>query len=138
MHVEIFHARFRGHVHQFKDLRFVAVYAAGGQQAQYMQRIGLADFECFQNHRVVAEFAGFDGVFDLGEILIHHAARADVHVTDFGIAHLARGQAHHFFGSVDDGVRVFAPQKIPVRLARLANGVVVAFFAMTEAVEDEQ
>ena len=138
MHVKIFHARFRSHVHQFKDLRLVAVHAAGRQQAQHMQRVGFAHLNRLHHHRVSAKFAGFNRMFNFRVILIHHAAGADVHVADFGIAHLPRGQAHHFFRSVDNGVRVLTPQKIPVRLARLANGVVVAFLAVAEAVENNQ
>ena len=71
-------------------------------------------------------------------LVIDHAAGADVHMSDFGIAHLLRRQADPFFGSVDQGMGVGFPQEIPVRLARLADGVVVTFLAVAEAVEYDQ
>ena len=101
-------------------------------------RAGFADFNSLEQSRVLAKLTGLDGVLDLGVILIHHAAGADTHVADFGIAHLPRRQAHHFFRSVDEGVRMRFPQEIPVRFARLADGVVVAFLAITEAIENNQ
>ena len=77
-------------------------------------------------------------MLDLGVILIHDAAGADVHVTDFGIAHLQRRQPHPFFGSINDGVRAGFPEHVPVRFARLADGVVIAVLTVSEAVEDDQ
>ena len=138
MHVDVFHAGLRRHVHHFMDLRFVAMHAARRQQAEDMQRALFAGLDGFQQRRITPELAGFDGVFDLGVILIHHPSGADVHVTDFGVAHLPGGQPDHFFRGVDDGVGVRLPQKIPVRFARLTNRVVIAFFTVAEAIEDEQ
>ena len=47
-------------------------------------------------------------------------------------------QPDPFLGGVDGGVRVGRPQEIPVRLARLADRVELAFLAVPEAVEYDQ
>ncbi len=52
------------------------------------------------------EFAGLDRVVDARELLVHDPTRADVEVTDLGIAHLALRQADVEFGGVDPRVRI--------------------------------
>jgi hypothetical protein len=45
------------------------------------------------NGRVLEELAIADRFGDAGEVLIHHSSGAQVHVADFGVAHLAVRQA---------------------------------------------
>jgi hypothetical protein len=59
-------------------------------------------------------------------------------VADLGIAHLCCRQSDPLFRGVNGGVRKAVPEKIPMRFARLTDGVVVAFLAMAEAVEYDQ
>ena len=51
-----------------------------------------------------------NGVTDPHEFLAHHAAGADVHVADFGVAHLPVGQADVAAGGMQEGVRTGLPQ----------------------------
>ncbi|MNZ99418.1 hypothetical protein D3C78_1187410 [compost metagenome] len=44
-------------------------------------------------HRVLEELAVANGLGDAGEVLVDDTAGAQVHVTDFGVAHLPVRQA---------------------------------------------
>jgi hypothetical protein len=136
--VEVRDARVGGHFQHRVDLRLVAVHAAGRDETQHVERGAAADLHGALQGRVFEEFSGFDRVLDLGVVLVYHAPGADIHVPDFGIAHLILGQPDPLLGRVYRRVRVSAPQEIPVRFPRLADGVVVAFLAIAETVEDDQ
>ena len=60
--------------------------------------------------RGLGEAAVGDRVADAHQFLLHHAAGADVHVADLGVAHLAVGQADVAAGGVQQGVRAGLPQ----------------------------
>ena len=72
--------------------------------------------------RRLGEAAVGDRVADAHQLLLHHAAGADVHVADLGVAHLAVGQADVAAGGVQEGVRAGLPQlvKVGVRAWRTA------------------
>jgi hypothetical protein len=59
-------------------------------------------------------------------------------MTDFRISHLCERQSDPFFRRIYRRVRRCFPVKVPMRLARLTDGVVFAFFAIAEAVEYDQ
>ena len=61
-------------------------------------------------------------VHDLG----NHAARAEVHMADLGIAHLAGGQADIVARSVEQAMRMARHEAVPHRCAGLGDGVVLA------------
>ena len=46
-----------------------------------------------------------DRIVDARQVLRHHPAGADIHVADFGIAHLPVGQADGAAGGLQQGVR---------------------------------
>lgn len=73
----------------------MAVYAAVGEQAEDVH--GLARtcslVHRTAKHRVVEELAVADGLGHPGEVLVDDAASTEVHVTDFGVAHLPVRQA---------------------------------------------
>src|SRR5208282_592689 len=86
-------------------------------------------------HGVVKKLPAFDRGLDTRVFLINDAAGADIKVPDFGVAHLRGGQADPLFGSLDERVRIGVPEQIPVRFARLADGIIVTRLAIAEAVE---
>ena len=47
-------------------------------------------------------------------------------------------EADKLFGGVDQGMRVIAPERIPIRLARRQNSVEIGIFTVTEAVQNKQ
>ncbi|MNZ59880.1 hypothetical protein D3C78_779330 [compost metagenome] len=118
----------------------VAVHAAIGQQAHEMH--GFAGGDGFvhgrADGRVLEELAVADRFGDASEVLIHHAAGAEVHVTDFGVAHLAIRKADVHAAARDQAVRHGGPQAIQYRLLRRENGVGFGAVTVTEAVENHQ
>ena len=75
---------------------------------------------------------------DARQILHHHAAGADIEMADFGIAHLAVGQADVFAGRTQKAVRSGLPQPIESRRFRLAYGVIRRVLAPAPAVQNDQ
>lgn len=50
-----------------------------------------------------------DGVADPHQLLVHHAPGADIHVPDFGVAHLPIRQPDIAAGGAQEGVRAGLP-----------------------------
>ena len=85
----------------------MAVHAAVGQEAQDVQRAALCKrvVHGLDVGRVFKEAAIVDGVRYPGQVLVHHAARANVGVADLGVAHLSLWQTHVQAGGGQLGVR---------------------------------
>jgi hypothetical protein len=118
----------------------MAVHAARRHQAEHLQRAaaGPGRGTCLQQCCIVEEFTRGNVMIDAGEVLVDHAARTDVHVADFGIAHLAVGKADMQAMRVDEVVRAGRQQAAPVRAVRERDRVVLGFDAMAPAIEDQQ
>ena len=108
----------------------VGMYAAGGYQTDQMQR-GIMFFAVFhrRQHRLVfKENAILDILGDLYQHLIYHAARTDVGMANFAVAHLAVRQTYVQTGCTDGGRAVFFLQGVDVRGAlsddRVGLGIV--------------
>ena len=118
----------------------MAVNTTIGQQAQDVHGLacshGLVDRGA--NGRVFKELAIADGFGDTGEILIHHAAGAQVHVADLGVAHLAVRQTDIHARTRDQAVRHARAKTIQHRFLGRINGVVFVTFTVTEAIQDDQ
>ena len=140
MHADVFQARARRQFDHRRKLGFMAVHAARRHQPQHVQlrAIGERGVDRLLQDRIFEKFAAFDVRFDARVVLVNHASRADVQVADLGVAHLRGGQADPLFGGVYGGVGIRIPEEIPVRLARLADRVVVTLFAIPEAIEYDQ
>ena len=54
--------------------------------------------------RYLVELLVGDHQVDAGDVHVDDAARTDIHVPDFTVAHLAFGQAHKWPGSLDQRV----------------------------------
>ncbi len=88
--------------------------------------------------RLLRKFARLDGAIDSRVVLVNHAARTNIQMADFGVAHLAARQTDRTFRSIDGRVREFVPQPIPVGFGRAADGVVVRRIATADAVEYQE
>ena len=140
MHRHPRHAAARGQLEHREHVRLVAVHAAGRKQAHHVQGAAAGQ------HRVaggvefgVVEEAGvLDRRVDPGQVLVDDAAGADVHVPDFGIAHLPVRQADVAAFGVDQGGRMFGQQPAPGGHVGLGDGVVGGIVAVAPAIEDQQ
>src|SRR5579863_7208786 len=81
------------------------------------------------------DLAAGDGRADARQVLQHHAAGADIEMADFGIAHLAAGQADVLARGAQKAVRQVLPQPVEGRRLGLADGVIRRVLAPAPAVE---
>ena len=128
------------HLDQRGQMPEMAVHAPPRDQAQQVQGASAAGAAIHGRgqRRVREEVALADAPVDAGQVLIDHAARAEVHVADLGVAHLARRQADRFAAGHERRVRV-ALQELGVRgRAAQRDRVVAAFGAQAPAVEDDE
>ena len=79
-----------------------------------------------------------DGLGDAGEVLVDDPASADIHVSNFGIAHLTGRQADGLSGGFDQYVRIVLPHAVPAGRVSQCNGVMFYTLAETPSVEDHQ
>ncbi len=88
--------------------------------------------------RVRAKRTVFDRDVDARQRLVDDAAGADVHMADFGVAHLTLGKANGFAGSFNQSIWILGEQIIEMRLARDLVGVARGLLADGDAVHDNQ
>ncbi len=108
----------------------MAVHAArrrAGRTRAACRRRRLTASQAPQQRRVVEEAAVRDRRVDAGQVLVHDAAGADVHVADFGIAHLAVRQADVCAVRLHQRVRTVGEQPAPVRQRRQRDRIVGRF-----------
>ena len=74
--------------------------------------------------RDLLKFAAVCGVADARQVLHDHAARADVEMADFRIAHLPAGQADVLARGVQEGMGVLRPELVEGGCPRLPDGIV--------------
>ena len=78
------------------------------------------------------------GDVDLHQVLVHHAAGAEVHVADLGVAHLAVGQADELAAGLQVAHRILGPEGVDMRRALGKDRVGIVVAAFTPAVENHQ
>ena len=111
--------------HHGDELVLMAVDAAVGNQADEMQARGFRFFQGVAEHRIGGQRAFFDRLVDAGEILIDDAARAEIEVADFGIAHLPGRQADIQAGGAEEAFRVLFQHHVMERRVGEQHGVAV-------------
>ncbi len=95
-------------------------------------------FDKFHQFRVTGQFPRTNGGIDAGQVLHNDAPGAYIHVTDFGISHLALWQADFLGACVQVRSRNRAHQPVPIGRVAQGNGVVIGLFAHPPAVEDAE
>ncbi|MNP10208.1 hypothetical protein D3C76_1023490 [compost metagenome] len=138
--VDFFSAALGGQFGHGDQVILVAVHAAIGQQAHEVH--GFTGGDGFvhggADGRVLEELAVADRFGHAGEVLVHHAAGAEIHVADLGVAHLAVRQANVHAAAGNQAVGHGGPQTIQYRLLRRKDGVGFRALTVTEAVENNQ
>ena len=95
-------------------------------------------FESIAQRRVTEKRSVVYGLGYPGDVLGNDAARAYVHVPDFGISHLRVRQAHLQSGRVNQGVGIFSPEAIPVGFFGAVYGVKDGIFRIAPAVQNDE
>ena len=109
-------------VDEGKQVDQVAVHAAVGQQAHEMNGAArlFGVFHRAQQGGIFKKGTGTDIPGDAGQLLIDHAACADIGVTHLAVAHLPVGQTHRLAGAVQQSVG--AGFKQPIQIGGLCGG----------------
>ncbi len=112
------------------------MHAAVGDQPDEVDALGA--LQRGDQRLVAGERAVGDGVVDALEVLAHDRSRAEIEVTDLGVAHLPRRQADVLAAGAQLGVRVLGPQPVHDRRVGLRHGVALALGRQAPAVEDDE
>ncbi|MNV82321.1 hypothetical protein D3C71_1760470 [compost metagenome] len=118
----------------------MTVHAARRQQAEQVHRAAAAPgaIDQVEQRRIGGELAGGDRPVDAREVLVHHAAGAEVHVAHFGVAHLPLGQADGGPRGGDPAMRKALQQAVQGRRARRGQGVGIGLLTQTDAIQNNQ
>ena len=134
------HASGLCNVYQGFEVVLVRVHATGTQKAHQVQASAALNGVLHRRlqHRVGCKFSALYSAVDAQQVLVHHAACAYVHVSHFGVAHLAFGQAYEFTVGAQGGVGVLAEQGVHHRGVGHVDGVGVVGGAIAPTVEDHK
>ncbi|MNV42342.1 hypothetical protein D3C71_1340130 [compost metagenome] len=140
MQIDFLCAALGCHLNHCQDVIFVAVNATGREQTHDVN--GFTGFHRFihrASQRWVAEESPFFNFnVQTGQVLINNTTRAQVDVSNFGVAHLTVWQANFQARSVNQGMRAFGPQCIHDRGFSVENGVILAVFAIAITIQNHQ
>ena len=122
------------------EVLLVGVDAAVGEQPEEMELTPafLRPLHGLHQRRNQVKGVGGNQRVDAGDVHLHNAARADVQVAHFAVAHLAVGQPDKVVRRVNQRVGKLAEQLVVCGLAGQRNGVVGSFSAITPSVKDGQ
>ena len=101
------------------------MHTAIADEAEEVQALAFRFLEGLDEHGHLREFAIADALVDASEVLIDDAARAEVQVTDFAVAHLAFGQPHVLAAGADGAARIRGIKMIMERRLREQRGIAV-------------
>ncbi|MCY1349202.1 hypothetical protein D9M69_353800 [compost metagenome] len=140
MQVDLFGAALGGQLGHGDQVVLVAVHAAFGEQAHEVHGLagGHGLVHGFDYHRVGEEVAVADRLGHAGEVLVNDAAGAEVHVADFGVAHLAVRQADIHAAAGNQAIGQGRAQAVVDRGLCGVNGIVLGAVTVTETVQDDQ
>ena len=134
------HAGTRDQVGEHHQMILVRMHAA--RRGEPHQVTGSAALPEGGDHvgqqRIPRQRSVLDGVVDPRQVRHRDAAGAEVHVADFGIAHLALRQADEALRRVDQRLRAGRDQPIEVGRAGIEDGIVPGVRPEAPAVENAQ
>ena len=128
------------HLHRRLDVGDVGVYAAIGQQAHNVDSRPLifGGQHSLMIGRILEEGALVDVPGDLGQILIDHAACANIGVPHLAVAHLPCWQTHINAGSGELAGGIFGKELIQDGSGGRLDCIAQFFVPQSEAVHDNQ
>src|SRR6267143_1608737 len=92
-----------------------------------MEPVSAGGGKSFLRHAIPIELAGSDRFVNASEILKNDAARAQIEMADFGVAHLAFGETDIGAAGVEFAARIIAIELIVKRRAGKQGGVAIFF-----------
>ncbi len=86
----------------------------------------------------IGDRTGFDSLVNFWQFLHHNPAGTKIHMADFGIAHLPFGQADIKTAGFQKAGRIVGIKRVPNRGVGQCNRIVLAFLAITPAIQNAQ
>ena len=125
VHYQLLNALLFSQIYESKQVRDVAVDSAVREQALQMQRgaVLLDVLNCLQECFVFKEVPVLYCFCNHCQVLINDPARADVKVSDLGVAHLPLRQSYVKPAGLERRSRVFGEYLIQMRLVSRRDGV---------------
>ena len=143
MHIGLLNAFLLGKFQKALQVLERGMHAAVGKQAHEVQRrSALLDIVKERPHfLVLIKRFGLArrrsaGSVDLDQVLVHHAARADVEVPDFGVSHLPLGQTNIFPVGSKQRMRPLLLKRRKIRWANRRNHITLGAVSAAPAVEN--
>ena len=138
--VDLLNALVLGHLQQSEKMGDVAVHTAVGQKAHEVQGGAplLAVGHGLQIGGVLEERAAFNVTADVGQVLEHHAAGADVGVAHLAVAHLPLGQTHVQSGSGQTAAGTLSKNLVQIGGRSVGHSVARSVGRHAKAVHDNQ
>ena len=99
---------------------------------------GAASLHELDQNRVAFQLASPHRLADAENVLIDDPPRPDVQMSHLGISHLSGRQPDRLPASFERGPGRLAEQRIEPRLPGRSDGIPLALFSATEAVEDDE
>jgi len=116
----------------------VRVHATIAQQAQKMQLPFPPTLHGLLEQWHLLQLVIRDHQVDARDVHVHDAARADIQMADFTVAHLAFGQADGRSGRLNQGIRKFPQQFVVGWLAREGDGISLCIGTIAPPIEYRQ
>ena len=140
MQIDVLGATLGGQRGHGENVILMAVHAARREQAEQVHGTAGGDggIDGCGQHGVAGQLVVLDGLGDAREVLIDDAPGAEVHVADFGVAHLAVGQPDILAVGVQQGGGIALLQRVHDRRPGAIDGVVLGVVVLTVAIEDQQ
>ena len=140
VHAHIADAALHGMLDERIQVLVAGMHAAIGEQAHEVQRgtRRLSSLDSVVDHDVIADGAGAASHVDTRELLMHHAAGADVEMPHLGVAHLPLRQANSLPRSFKLGVRAGFEQLIEHRRGCQRYGIARTRRRQAQAIHDDQ
>ena len=134
----MFDLKLFGHIQHRKDVIDVAVHTAAGEQSHDMYGFSvlLCRAKCVDIGFILEEVSFLDLFRDLGKILEHYTACADIGVPDFRIAHLSVGKSNIQAGGRQLAFGILLEQSVQIRGLGLIDGVSVAIRRQAKTVHN--
>ena len=140
MHAHIADAAFHGMFDKRIQVLVAGMHAAIGEQAHEMQcgTRRLCRRNSIVDHGIIADGAGAASHVDTRELLMHHAAGADVEMPHLGVAHLTLRKAHGLSRGFELGVRAGFEQLSEHRRGCQRHGIARTRWRQAQTVHDDQ
>ena len=137
MYVYIVQTFFLRHFDYGKKMFEMGMYPSVAQKSVSMEffTVFQSAVHCVEQNFVGKEISVFNGFGNSGKLLINHATRSHIEMSDFAVSHLTVGKSYVHTRSAQLGVRIFFDKGVEILYSGSLYGVTVRGMIDTESVK---